>query len=87
MSTVFFAILNLVHLPKIWPEILNNLPMDCHIKSGRLIVELRTVRWVAMDESLIKLIKEAEETTLSMEDMIDLELVDFRTMLEELEGK
>ncbi|SCW70242.1 hypothetical protein SAMN02910456_02678 [Ruminococcaceae bacterium YRB3002] len=40
-----------------------------------------------MDESLIKLIKEAEETTLSMEDMIDLELVDFRTMLEELEGK
>lgn len=40
-----------------------------------------------MDETLLKNIKEPEQTTLSTEDMHDLELFDFQNMLLELEGK
>lgn len=40
-----------------------------------------------MDETLLKNIKEPEQTTLSSEDMLDLELYDFQNMLLELEGK
>lgn len=40
-----------------------------------------------MDETLLKNIKEPEQTTLSTEDKLDLELFDFQNMLLELEGK
>ena len=40
-----------------------------------------------MDETLLKNIKEPEQTALSTEDKLDLELFNFQNMLLELEGK